>query len=169
MVPNRTGMRSTEKLVRGMGILILPTSGDYLLDKFGGSRGERLVKRLEEKEFRLASPADDSGRLIYEVFPHAEVVRTMGRHFRYKRGRLAERKKECLKLVHSIERQNPGLHLPDGIAEEIGRADSAGIKAVADKIDSLLCAISVYRHAIYGGQATQMIGDGENGFILLCR
>jgi hypothetical protein len=37
------------------------------LDKFSGSRGERLVKRLEEKEFRLASPADDSGRLIYEV------------------------------------------------------------------------------------------------------
>jgi predicted RNase H-like nuclease len=76
---------------------------------------------------------------------------------------------ECLILLRSIEGQNPGIHFPEGLAEEICRADTAGIKAAADKIDSLLCAISVYRHAIYRGQATQMIGDEENGFILLCR
>jgi predicted RNase H-like nuclease len=110
-----------------------------------------------------------SGRLIYEVFPYAAVVRMLGRHFGYKRGRLVERKKECLKLPSLIEAQNPGLNLPDGIIEDIVRSGSAGMKAVADKIDSLLCAISVYRHAIYRGLATEMVGDGENGFILLCR
>lgn len=40
-VPNRTGMRSTEKLVRRMGIGILQTSSDYHREKFGGS-GENV-------------------------------------------------------------------------------------------------------------------------------
>lgn len=93
----------------------------------------------------------------------------MGGRLRNKRGKLAERKRECLKLVHSIGRQNPGLNLPEELAAEIGESDTASIKAVGDRIDSLLSAISVYRHAIYRGQVTQMIGDGENGFILLCR
>ena len=58
---------------------------------------------------------------------------------------------------------------PEGLAAEIVGADSIGLKGVADKIDSMLCSISLYRHAIYRGQTTQMVGDEDNGFILLCR
>jgi hypothetical protein len=57
-VPNRTGMRSTEKLVRGMGIEILPTSKTSLVEKFSGSRGERLVDALCRKGFAMAGPHD---------------------------------------------------------------------------------------------------------------
>lgn len=49
-VPNQSGMRSTEKPIRKMGIGILPTSKGYLLEKFGGSRGERLVDALYLKD-----------------------------------------------------------------------------------------------------------------------
>lgn len=168
-VPNQTGMRSAEKLVRGMGIHILPTSRNYLNNKFGGSRGERLVDRLAEYGFRMAKPDDRSGRLIYEVFPYAAVRRFTGRSPAYKRGRLSERKQECVQLLRMIQTLHPELHNLDRFADEIGCSNSSGIKAAGDKIDALLCAISVYRHAIYRGHATQMIGDEENGFILLCR
>ncbi len=167
-VPNRSGMRSTEILVRRMGVKILPTSKTYLEDKFGGSRGERLVQALEAKGFRMARPNDRSGRLIYEVFPHSSVRCLLGKH-RYKRGRLAEKRQGCQDLFRSIRSQNPWFQFPDGLEDQMASADSAAIKKAADMLDSMLCSISLYRHAIYRGQATQMIGDEDNGFILLCR
>jgi predicted RNase H-like nuclease len=168
-VPNQTGMRSTEKLVRQMGINILPTSLNYLTEKFGGSRGELLKELLVAQGFQLARPEDQDGRLLYEVFPYATTRCLMGRSPRYKHGRLADKKQECLNLLDAIREQHPEMHLVDDLHDEIIHADSAGIKTVGDKLDSLLSAISVYRHAIYRGQATQMIGDEDNGFILLCR
>ena len=168
-VPNQAGMRSTEKLVRRMGFKILPTSKDHLTNKFGGSRGERLVGALGLKGFRLARSNDFHGRLVYEVFPHAAIRCMMGRSPRYKHGKLAEKRQECLNVLRAIQEQQPEIRLPGGLQDEIRQADSSGIKMAADKIDSLLCAVSVYRHAIYRGQATQMIGDEENGFILLSR
>ena len=168
-VPNHAGMRETEKLVRRMGINILPTSKNYLDNKFGGSRGEHLVSSLMKMDFRLAAPEDNAGRLIYEVFPFATIKCLTGRSPAYKHGRLAERKAECLVLLETIQAHHPEIRSPEGLEDEIGRAGLAGIKSVGDKIDSMLCAISVYRHAINRGQSTQMIGDEENGFILLCR
>jgi predicted RNase H-like nuclease len=167
-VPNPSGMRSTEKMVRRMGFNILPTSKDFLMEKFGGSRGERLAEALRSKGFRMAGPDDRSGRLIYEVFPYASVKSMMGVH-RYKHGRLVEKRQGCLDLFASIKSQNPWIRFPNGFEDGIESADSASIKKVADMLDSILCSISLYRHAIYRGQTTQMIGDEDNGFILLCR
>jgi predicted RNase H-like nuclease len=168
-VPNQTGMRSTEKLVRGMGIRILPTSKTYLMEKFGGSRGERLVDALYRQGFAMAGPHDRSGRLVYEVFPYASIRGLTGGPRHYKHGRLAEKRQGCLDLFKAMKVQNPQLRFPEALSAEIVRADSVGMKGVADKIDSMLCSISLYRHAIYRGQTTQMIGDEDNGFILLCR
>ena len=168
-VPNDTGMRSTEKLVRRMGINILPTSKSYLRIKFGGSRGERMVDSLNYKGFRLADPEAHTGRLVYEVFPYATVRCMMGRSPRYKHGGLAERRQGCLDILRTIQNQHPELQLPKTLGDQIVHADSSGLKSASDKIDSLLAAVSVYRHAIYRGQSTRMIGDEENGFILLCR
>jgi predicted RNase H-like nuclease len=168
-VPNQTGMRATEKRVRHMGINILPTSKSYLMDMFGGSRGEGLVEQLATKGFRRALPQEWAGRLIFEVFPHASIRCLAGRSPRYKRGKLSERRGECQNLLMMMQDQSPKIIFPKKLVEEIGCADSLGLKTAADKIDAMLCAISLYRHAIYRGQATQMIGDEENGFILLCR
>ena len=77
-VPNQIGMRSTEKLVRGMAIRILPTSKTCLMEKFGGSRGERLVNALYRKGFARVGPHDRSGRLVYEVFPYVSIRSLMG-------------------------------------------------------------------------------------------
>lgn len=87
----------------------------------------------------------------------------------YKRGRLAEKKQGCQDLFRSIKDQNPGIRFPERLDDEIGRLDSAGIERTADKLDSMLCSISLYMHAIYRGQTTQMIGDEDNGFILIRR
>jgi predicted RNase H-like nuclease len=168
-VPNQTGMRSTEKLVRAMGIQILPTSRIYLREKFGGSRGELLVDALCLKGFAMAGPHDRPGRLIYEVFPYSSVRSMMGGPHRYKHGRLVEKKQGCIDLFETIRDQNPQVRFPEGLLDDIDRVDSADMKSIADKIDSMLCSISLYRHAIYRGQTTQMIGDEDNGFILLCR
>jgi predicted RNase H-like nuclease len=167
-VPNRSGMRCTEKLVRQMGINILPTSKYYLSEKFGGSRGERMVHSLCLHGFRMAKPLDRSGRLIYEVYPHASVRAILGRHH-YKHGRLEDRRRGCVELFRAIKVQNPEVLLPEGFEASIVNSDSSGIKGIADMLDSMLCSISLYRHAIYRGQTTQMIGDEDNGFILVCR
>jgi len=168
-VPNDTGMRSTEKSVRRMGINILPTSKSYLNQKFAGSRGERIVDALGDKGFRLAMPEDSNGRLLYEVFPYATVRCMIGSSPRYKHGKLAEKRQGCLGILWTIQIQHPELQIPGMLGDQIMQADSSGLRSVSDKLDSLLGAICVYRHAIYRGQATQMIGDEENGFILLCR
>jgi predicted RNase H-like nuclease len=168
-VPNDTGMRSTEKLVRRMGINILPTSKCHLNQKFGGSRGERMVDALGDKGFHLAMSGDRNGRLLYEVYPYATVRSMMGHSPRYKHGKLAEKRQGCLGILWTIQIQHPELMIPEMLADQIIQGDSSGLRSVSDKLDSLLGAICVYRHAIYRGQATQMIGDEENGFILLCR
>jgi predicted RNase H-like nuclease len=168
-VQNETGMRTTEKMVRRMGINILPTSKSYLKDKFGGSRGERIVDALGFKGFRLARLEDHVGRLMFEVFPYATVRCMMGRSPRYKHGRMAGKRNGCLDILRAILDQHPELRLPEGLGDRIVQADSSGLKSASDQLDSLLGAISVYRHAIYRGQTTRMIGDEENGFILLCR
>ena len=168
-VPNDTGMRSTEKLVRRMGINILPTSKSYLNKKFGGSRGERIVEALGGKGFRLAITEDHIGRLLYEVFPYATVKLMMGRSPMYKHGKLADKRLGCLDILRTIQNQHSELQLPESLGDQIVHADSPGLKLASDKLDSLLAAVSVYRHAIYRGQSTRMIGDEENGFILLCR
>jgi predicted RNase H-like nuclease len=72
-------------------------------------------------------------------------------------------------LLRRIPEQYPAIRFPEVLHNEILDADSRGIKAAADKLDSMLCSTLLYRHAIYRGQTTQMIGDEENGFILLCR
>ena len=87
----------------------------------------------------------------------------------YKHGRLAEKKQGCQDLFKSIKDQNPGIRFPERLENDIDREDSAGIKRTADKLDLMLCSISLYRHAIYRVQTTQMIGDEDNGFILICR
>ncbi len=120
-VPNRTGMRSTERLVRGMGIPILPTSKTYLLEMFGGSRGERLVDALYRKGFALAGPNDRYGRLIYEVFPRASVRCMMGGPLSYKHGRLAEKGQGCLYLFKAMKVQNPQLRFPGTFPDGIDR------------------------------------------------
>jgi predicted RNase H-like nuclease len=167
-VPNRSGMRDTERSVRRMGINILPTSKEYLDEKFGGSRGERLAQALRSRGFRMAGPADINGLLIYEVFPYASA-RSISVGPRYKHGRLVQKRQGCLDPFRAIKEQNPGITFPDRLEDRVAIADSADIKRVADILDSMLCSISLYRHAIYRGQATQMIGDEDNGFILLCR
>jgi predicted RNase H-like nuclease len=70
-VPNITGMRPTEKLVRQMGVNILPTSQSYLNKKFGGSRGAKIMDALGDRGFRLARPGDHLGRFVFEVYPYA--------------------------------------------------------------------------------------------------
>jgi predicted RNase H-like nuclease len=101
--------------------------------------------------------------------PYASVRFMMGGPHCYKHGRLAERKHGCHDLFKTIRAQNPKVRFPEGFMDDIDRADSADMKSIADRIDSMLCSISLYRHAIYRGQTTQMIGDEDNGFILLCR
>ena len=90
-----------------------------------------------------------------------------GRHLHYKHGRLAEKRQGCLDLFKAMNVQNPT------ISRGARRRDRGGrfhrLEGRADKIDSMLCSISLYRHAIYRGQTTQMVGDEDNGFILLCR
>jgi predicted nuclease with RNAse H fold len=50
-VPNLTGMRSTEKLVRYRGISILPTSKNYLMNKFGGSGEKDWSKSWDKMDY----------------------------------------------------------------------------------------------------------------------
>lgn len=134
-------------------------------------RGERLCALLAERLHVQVTPAPPQRkpcRVVFEVYPHAAMVRLfdLPRILEYKarRGRsLSYRREQMEVYIHLIgSLPPPRLHLPDWL-ETVPETASA-LKRLEDRVDALFCAWLAARAWMYGGE---VIGAEDSGTIWL--
>lgn len=168
LVPNLDGMRGCERLVRAMGIRILPSNRSFMERRYGGRRGEALTTTLYRRGFAPATPASRSGRRVFEVYPYGTLhVLAGGEVPAYKRGRFEAKRGAMLKAVAALEGWDAPPGLADRLRDEVEGASASSARAAADLIDAALCVTCLYRHWLSRGRETRLIGDEEHGYILL--
>ncbi|MEM6614186.1 MAG: DUF429 domain-containing protein [Cyanobacteria bacterium P01_C01_bin.72] len=117
------------------------------------------------------------GRYQIEVFPHPATINLFGleKILKYKKGRLAERQSELVKLRDYITDILPQLEPALSLASEAqipaiaSKQTGKALKAIEDRLDSLICAY-IAAHWWYWGQEKNMVlGDLNSGFIVIPR
>lgn len=188
LIPNATGMRVPDRLAHKY--FRRYHAGCYPAN-LGRPFAQRTVDfglKLESMGFRhqphLAKP-QSPGRYQLEVFPHAAIIHLfqLNQILKYKKGRLAERRTELLrlrKLMRShLPQLTPALCLPESTLLPPAESSSTRIdlpdipaggralKAIEDQVDSLICAY-VAAHWWYWGQSKNWIlGDRTTGYIVV--
>lgn len=161
VVPQGRSMRSGERELRSRGMKVLPTSREFYMSHYGGCRGEMLARRLTD----LGLEYFGSGRnALFEVYPFAVVQAVAPGPPRYKKGPRSARRAASKELLRRILEWEPSIQIPCSSMPPL--VDGTGS---ADRMDALMAAISVYRHGLYSGARSAMVGDGDDGYILLPR
>jgi predicted nuclease with RNAse H fold len=158
-VPAGQTMRRCEGEVRALGIRILPSERGFHLRHYGGCRGESLSAQLERRGLRYFGHGE---RAYFEVYPRAVLHAMSTRPARYKRGPAASRRREAEAALRQLREWEPRIQLPRQWLPTL--IEGAG---AADRLDALLAAVSVYRHRIYSGKRSLVLGDEDDGYILL--
>jgi predicted RNase H-like nuclease len=96
----------------------------------------------------------------------------LNRILKYKKGKLAERQGELLKLYHLIRDVLPSLEPKlDGIDGLNGsfseRFTGATLKELEDKLDSLICAYIAAYWWYWGIERNWVLGDVSTGYIIV--
>ena len=196
IIPNQTGMRLCDRLAHKY-------FGKYHAGCYPANLGRPFAqrtlevgKRLEDLGFihqpNLALPlpsgtsAVDSdstdsaskrplGRYQLEVFPHAAMLHLfqLDQILKYKKGRLAERRVELVRLHHLIVDVFPSLtpsfssHIDlRSIVPEIPHKGKE-MKAVEDQLDSLVCAYAAAHWWYWGQERNWVLGDRSTGYIVV--
>ncbi|HEY9879845.1 MAG TPA: DUF429 domain-containing protein [Leptolyngbyaceae cyanobacterium] len=188
LIPNETGMRLPDRLAHKY-------FGKYDAGCYPANRGRPFAQRLidfglalEARGFQHSpyNTAQPTGRFQLEVFPHPAIVHLFGlsRILKYKKGRLADRQVELLKLRQYQLTILPTLEPPLLLtAAELPDIPTRGValKAVEDQLDSLMCAY-VAAHWWFWGcdriptEATHpidpsirnwVLGDQQEGYIVV--
>jgi predicted RNase H-like nuclease len=152
LIPNPTGMRLPDRLTH-------QHFGRYHAGCYPANLGRPFASRtvalglsLEARGFVHAPVLTPQhlGRYQIEVFPHPATVHLFGleRILKYKKGKVADRRRELVKLrdyiLTVLPRLNPPLVLAeteftDSLQREVPFT-SLGLKALEDQLDSLICA-----------------------------
>lgn len=169
VVPNETGERPVEGEMRRRFARqhagCHPANRRLLGDP---PRGERLCRLLSEElgaTVVTAPPRGTACRVIFEVYPHAAMVKLFGlpRILEYKarKGRsITYRREQIQEYIRLLSRlPAPPLCLPDWLSEI-----PAALKPFEDKIDALFCAWLSARAWFAGGG---VLGDLATGSIWL--
>lgn len=157
-LPAGKGPRGCEAALRRRGIRVLPTDRAFYLRRYGGCRGEVLAAELEGRGYRYFG---DGPRAPFEVYPHAALsILGGGRVPRYKKGPREERKGEAERALDLLRRWLPGLRAGPELLPG---------KGLDDRLDALVGAALLYAHRLYAGGATEVVGDEDDGYILLPR
>jgi len=139
-VKNKNGARECDRLLlKKYGIPAYPANRKWFKRAFGGVRGEKLVPKLG------ASGA------VMEVYPYATLKILLGEIPAYKKGRKKERVKGFSKLGLNL---NSKMKLKE-------------LTQLADLLDAAVAAYTVYLYWKYGDAGCEILGDTENGFILI--
>jgi len=180
LIPNDTGMRLPDKLTHRH-------FGRYHAGCYPANLGRPFAQRtvafglsLEARGFvhaPLIAP-QQQGRFQIEVFPHPAMVCLfkLNRILKYKKGKLAQRYSEMLKLRQYILEILPTLEpalnfadsgrLNDSFLPEIPLGGSA-LKAVEDQLDSLICAYVAAHWWYWGIERNWVLGDATEGYIIV--
>ncbi len=181
LIPNLTGMRLPDKLTHSH-------FGRYHAGCYPANLGRPFAQRtvefglsLEARGFTHAPLITPQalGRFQIEVYPHPAIVHLFGltRILKYKKGKLAERRLELMRLRQYILDILPTLEptlnlssssLPLGASflPEIP-ATGAALKAVEDQLDSLICAYVAAHWWYWGIERNWVLGDATNGYIVV--
>ena len=177
IITNQTGMRLCDRLTHKY-------FGRYHAGCYPANLGLKFAPRttgfsqgLLNRGFAHAPTIKPQqlGRYQIEVFPHPATINLFGleRILKYKKGRIADRRCELIKLRGYITDILPNLEpelslssldkIPAIAAKQTGKE----LKAIEDRLDSLICAY-VAAYWWYWGEARNMVlGDLDEGFIVI--
>ena len=166
--PNRTGTRPVDRLTHRM--FHRQHAACHPANLMRCPRPPRVARLLQRKGFRVGWETGVGGRWVAEVYPHPAMVRLFGlpRIIKYKKGSVAERRKEFQRLQglmgKLMKRKFPGLTLNQETRNLLKEKWS---KPVEDRTDALFCALIGMWHWMHRGKRSEVIGDRKTGFILL--
>ena len=182
IVPNETGSRPCDREVsRQYGSR---HAGAYpaSLRKLGGrARAMALVELLAGEGLRVVSePSRErraGGRWAMEVYPHPAMIELFGlkQILKYKRGRVAQRRRGQGELAARLRRHLPGLEpslvvegeLAEVLSRDLGELRGRALKSNEDVLDAVFCAYLAAHCWAWGGERNRAIGDGESGSIIV--
>ncbi|MEM9007327.1 MAG: DUF429 domain-containing protein [Cyanobacteria bacterium P01_F01_bin.86] len=172
LIPNETGMRIPDRLAHKY-------FGKYHAGCYPANLGrpfaERLVRfglDLESRGFQHAPTMDAQrpGRYQIEVFPHPATIQlfNLPQILKYKKGRLAERGKALGELrayiLSALSQHDPPLLIDDLPAIS---ATGKALKALEDKLDSIICAYVAAHWWLWGVSRNFSLGDLTEGYIVV--
>lgn len=167
LIPNTTGMRLPDRLAHQFFGRYHAGCYPANLSRPFASRTVGFGLSLEAKGFSHAPTIQprQSGRYQIEVFPHPATVHlfNLERILKYKKGRLSERQTELIKLRDYIFTTLPTLEPALQFSTQTLHSflidtpqTSQTLKALEDKLDSLVCAY-VAAHWWYWGLERNLV------------
>ncbi|OKH27187.1 DUF429 domain-containing protein [Chroogloeocystis siderophila] len=177
IIPNATGTRLPDKLTHKY-------FGKYHAGCYPANQSLAFAQRtinfgleLEARGFIHAPQIEPQklGRYQIEVFPHPAIVHlfNLNRILKYKKGRLSDRRLELIKLHQHILTTLPTLFpclcslcLCGSFPQEIP-STTAALKALEDKLDSLICAYVAAYWWYWGTERNLVLGDRTTGYIVV--
>ncbi|QLE52336.1 DUF429 domain-containing protein [Nostoc sp. C057] len=177
LIPNATGSRLPDKLSHKY-------FGKYHAGCYPANQNLPFADRtinfgleLESRGFAHAPTIEPQklSRYQIEVFPHPAIVNlfNLERILKYKKGRLAERRLELIKLQNYLLDILPSLSPPLRSLRLCGSfpleipTTGATLKATEDKLDSLICAYVAAYWWYWGEQRNLVLGDRTTGYIII--
>lgn len=179
LIPNATSSRLPDKLTHKY-------FGKYHAGCYPANANLPFAERtvgfglaLESRGFHHADHIipQQLGRYQIEVFPHPAIVQLFGldRILKYKKGKLADRKRELLKLHHFITQvltqREPPLSLASSEFLKIDfstwKPSTLAFKALEDQLDSMICAYVGAYWWYWGAAKNQVLGDRSTGYIIV--
>ena len=166
--PNRMGTRPVDRLTHRM--FHRQHAACHPANLMRCPRPTRVARLLAQKGFSIGWEVGKAKKTAAEVYPHPAMVRMFGlpRIIKYKKGSVAERRKEFQRLQglmrKLMKRKFPGLTLNQETRNLLREKWS---KPVEDRTDALFCALIGMWHWMHRGKRSEVIGDRKTGFILL--
>ena len=174
LIPNPTGMRVPDRLAH-------QHYGRYHAGCYPANQNRPFAQRLVafgqalEARGLAHAPAvvpQALGRYQIEVFPHPAMVNLfqLPHILKYKKGRLAERQTELGRLRQLILTVLPDLDPALNITSaDLPTIPSTGreLKAVEDRLDSLICAYVAAHYWWWGPARNQVLGSLAEGYIVV--
>ncbi|MEG3977095.1 DUF429 domain-containing protein [Microcoleus sp. herbarium8] len=188
IIPNPTGMREADKLTH-------KHFGRYHAGCYPANLSRPFAQKtvefglsLEARGFVHAPTitAQELGRYQIEVYPHPATINLfqLERIIKYKKGKLAERQLELMKLyqyiIDILPTLKPSLNLANaanknqrssafisGLKLPEIPTSTAALKALEDQLDALLCAYIGAHWWYWGIERNLVLGDRANGYIVI--
>jgi predicted RNase H-like nuclease len=174
LIPNATGMRLPDRLAHRY-------FGRYDAGCYPANQGRpfaipllQFSAALEIRGFAHAPNLTPQrpGRYQVELFPHPATVHLfrLSKILKYKKGRLAERRPELMKLrqyqLQTFPQLTPALPIRSTDLPPVPTTGKA-MKAVEDRLDSLTCAYAGAHWWWWGRDRNWVLGDVTTGFIVV--
>lgn len=177
IIKNQTGMRLADKLTHKYYGRYHAGCYPANLSLAFSDRTVGFGNSLAARGFLHAPTIDaqELGRYQIEVFPHPATIELFGldKIIKYKKGRLAERRAELNRLRNYLVDILPNLE-PALDAASISRIPTIPqkltgkeLKAIEDKLDSIICAYIAAYWWYWGKEKNLVLGNLNEGYIVI--